>query len=339
MKRIALLMTLTAFLTGATWHDSMREMSAKLTELLPNLITPEVFMRAEEKAETLKQARALLKMAHDVKELKTAPSSDPQMQAVLTGLRAQIESSIKSMESGRWAHGSRELLSVSRHCIACHSMKLGPERTEFKPDFSNLSAIQQADYYAATRQFDRAVVQYEKALANPAWAKNNEERWNEAFIRLLAITVRTRNNPSLTLELISRFFDAKTYPQNLKTVAMGWRQQAKEWRKEGSKLPVTLEALRSLVARAERAQGTSREPVALIYYLRASAVAHAYLSAPEHAADAEALYLAGLAAIGLSAANIWELPETYFKSCVSLKTQSKWTDACSERLRAADSKG
>jgi hypothetical protein len=303
------------------WHESMREMAVTLTELIPDLTRPEVFLSADDKTKIISRSKSFLKFAHAVKDNPNPPSRDPIVPMIGNNLKADLETAIAKLEAGKWSQGARQMLNLTNNCIACHTLTQGPATAAVNSKLEHFSPLQKANFYAATRQFDRAIINYEYTLTDAKWAKDHEKEWNDAFQKLLAISVRARNSPDLTLELLSRFFDSKTYPQSLNTAARTWREHTKEWSREKSSKD-SLKAASHLVERANQLQAKNKEPVALVLYLRASSILHGILSRPEQEKNQEALLLAGQAAEGLSERNFWTYSDFYFRQCFAANPNS-----------------
>lgn len=318
------------------WHESMRNLATKLTELIPDLNKPEVYTTPQEKAEIIKNSKKFLEFAHTVKDNSNPPTSDSLVPMISSQLKQQVEKSIEYMEAGQWSRGKHMLMDISRHCIACHTLKAGPTSPPMmEANFDRLSYSQRANYFAATRQFDKAIINFESLLADKEWARTHENEWNDSFMKLLAITIRVRDNPSLTLELISRFFDSDTYPKGLKKAAQVWRQHVKDWRNQVDRNQQTsnLSDIKKLIEQAENLQAKSTEPVALVLFLRASSSLHTFLTAKDQANNQTALLLAGRSAEGLKDQNFWNFSEHYYTKCRSINENSPEGKTCAEKLR------
>ncbi len=318
------------------WHESMRYMATTLTDLIPELNKPEVYITAAEKSAVIRNSKKFLGLVHTIKDNSNPPTFDPLVPMISNELKNQVEQSVKLMEAGQWSRGKHQMLDVSRHCIACHTLKQGPTSIPIlDTNFDRLSFSQRANYFAATRQFDKALVNFESLLADKEWARTHQEEWNDAFQKLLAITIRVRNDPNLTFELLSRFFDADSYPSGLRKTAKIWRQHVKEWEtetKKNSSAP-TLLAMKALLEKAEKLQAGRREPVSFVLFLRASEQLHSYLSSRNQANNQEALLLAGRSAEGINDQNFWNYSEHYYSKCITTNKDSAIGKVCSERLK------
>ncbi|MEZ4750491.1 MAG: hypothetical protein R3B54_07630 [Bdellovibrionota bacterium] len=75
-----------------------------------------------------------------------------------------------ALNQGHLEYARAMLLSLSSYCISCHT------RTDFGPKFpvlkldaktDSLTTGEKADLFSATRQFDRALTEYEKIILDP----------------------------------------------------------------------------------------------------------------------------------------------------------------------------
>jgi hypothetical protein len=203
-------------------------------------------------------------------------------------------------------------------------------------DFSGFSTIERADFLAATRQFDEATKAYELALADRDMARRTPHRWEAAATRLLAIAVRIRRDPRLTLELVAKVRDDDVVPVGLKAASLHWWRSAKEWADE----PPIVGASRAVqLAQAKRLydQGTSldeaQRDAGLVYFLRASTQLHELLRDKQRdAIYGSALYYAGLAAEKLASLNFWTLHATYYEACIRAQPHSQTAKDCYARF-------
>jgi hypothetical protein len=205
-------------------------------------------------------------------------------------------------------------------------------------ELARLSELEQAEYFAATRQFDRAVIHFENGLKDPAWAKAHSARWNDAIQKLLAIVVRVRKSPSLSMEMVSRFLDTASYPRELAGAARLWRGHLKEWRAEapGSE---SMESASRLIERADALVSRGDPHAGFVLYLRASSILHERLAVERASRErGRMLYLAGVASQALKDTNFWALPEELFRACAEegARKETEWTRKC--RARTGDGK-
>jgi hypothetical protein len=345
--RAAALLALAATCLGARaddWRGSMLALSATLSRLIPAIASQEAPDGAQQ-AELLAFSRDLSRMAHEVSGSKKTPNADPALRFVSREFRKDMAEATRALERGDWAAGRERLRATTRYCLGCHSLHASSRndapafRLPGRP--GSYSELERAEFYAATRQFALAIIHFENALKDPRWAREHPAQWNDAVQKLLAIVVRVRGNPSLTLEMISRFFDTASYPRELAHAARLWRGQAKAWRlerrAEGREPSADRRLARaaSLLEQAEALLRSQGPHSGFILYLRASSILHDLMAAPPRGVPMERiLYLAGLASEGMAQTNFWTLPVDFFRACVRVSPdpRGEWAARCRARI-------
>lgn len=308
----------------------MRNLSKILSELLPMIFSEREFDRDENRARTDYLVGSLTRAAHKIETIKAVPSADPGIQFISEKFVENLDHANSLLHGVNREHARLHLQAVTHYCISCHTMtedKVIDYGLNLQPDLTQLTFLERAEFYAATRQFNDAIKNFEYALTNGSLSKDNPSAWNEGVQKLLAVVIRVKNDPSLALEMVSRFFDSDTYPKDLAQAARDWRIDIKAWRKESrtKRDEFTITEARDLVHAAQR-----RTPIdGLVLYMRASAILHTLLAhSRQESESAEVLYLSGVAAENLSLVNYWTLPMDYFEGCVRLAPKGPFADSC-----------
>lgn len=317
---------------------------ATQSQILPELVLlaqDDKLKNSEEKKTKLKNLTSqLATMSHEVSK---NTSGDPIMKFVSRDFGQDLDAALVKMEKQDWDAARKSLSNITHYCVGCHTMQKGStDKNLVNAEYlKSMTPIQKADYYAAILQFDDAVVNYEEALSDKKLLKD-EKLWMESLQKMLAITVRVKASPSLTLELISRF----TYPPKMKEAVFRWRAQAKAWRDERQAPPDTLVHAKSLYAQAEEVESKFKAPSGFIHYLRISSLLHTFLNDSKNSQNQEALHLSGRTAVALAnshsaagggrqpaSVNYWSFPEDYFKACVTVNEGSEWAKKCNDELK------
>ncbi len=317
---------------------------ATQSQILPELILltqDDKLASSDEKKQKLRGLTSqLVTISHEVGKNS---SGDPILKFVARDFGQDLDAALVKMEKQDWDAARKSLSNITHYCVSCHTLQKGSANKNLvNSDYlKSMSSVQKADYYAALLQFDDAVVNFEEALSDPTFAKN-EHLWMESLQKMLAITVRVKASPGLTLELISRF----TYPKKMKESVAQWRAQAKAWRDERQAPPDLLGHVRDLYAKAENIEKKFKAPSGFIHYLRISSMLHTFLNEARNNQNQEALYLSGLTANALAVShsavsggrqpasvNYWSFPEDYFKACMTVNEGTDWGQKCSDELK------
>lgn len=324
---LSVLFSLDPLLAKAPIIEEMGELYQVTTDLLPLVVSKADF-------ENPKNKTAIARKMNRLKALSTIMSNktkkfedkDPSIVHLSERFSEDVGYAIKMWNLGDTIVPRRILRNTTDYCIACHTRTgKGADLINLPTPkkFNGLSALTKAEYFAATRQYEKALGAYETVLADRPLARMDPDAWAAAIRRMLAITVRVKNSPSLTLEMISRVQDSpeSNVPALARDIA-AWRAAAKEWneasaiKKEIETLPKKLEHIEALLQSAEK-NSQSVPNGGLIHYLRASMIAHDLMGDTNLGASAQKLYwLAATAVSGLKEINLWTLQDVYFEQCI-----------------------
>jgi hypothetical protein len=323
------------------WNGHMRELGRIFSDLVPYLSSQNEFNKAAESGHFEESAAELHRVVSLVKTTAEQPHLDPSLSIVAAQFDHEIRVANKSIKEKKFEKAFVHLNNVNRYCISCHTLletTSEPFLPELAPNFENMSFLQRGDFYLATRRFSDAVYEYERGLLDPSWAQTNRREWNDHMQRLLSVVVRVRNNPSFTLEMVSRFFDSNSYPNELRKYAIHWRRHIREWR-AGEEAKLTVDQTARVRAEALLNQANTEAKIngsdsVRILALRASGILHEELASNKKAGrDPQILYLAGMAASYLGEVEIGAVPEIFFDRCVLSRPNSPLAAKCYARLK------
>jgi len=323
------------------WPVRMQALSATLSELLPLVVSRSKFNNAENFEKIEKETRKLRSLAHSLK-MGDTPNEDPSMRIMGGLFEEDIERALDALNAGSREYARQILKNTTSYCIQCHTQTgTGPEfpRLDFSLNTDDLTYHEQAEFFAATRQFDRALEAYSKFLDDPNLAKYDPFEWEQTARAALSIFVRVKNDPDAAGKWINRIRSHAALPDSIKSEIQHWRKSVQEWRRE--RKPDLLDSPEKALARAEElikiAQKRQEYPMDHtqdVYYFRASRILHEFLEryGPRHELGAKALYLSGIAAEATRDMNFWTLHETYYEYCIRMKPHSDLAQKCFERL-------
>ncbi len=295
------------------------------TELLPLVLDKASFEKKENRR----------KITAHIEKLKTLSSNmvtatdkfkdgDPSVRFISERFSEDMEYALDMWKQGDREVPRRLLRNVTDYCISCHTRtaKGAHFNDEFMPKaLKSMPTVRRAEYLAATRQFSAAMKEFEKASGDIVFSKNDPTGWAQAVRKLLAITVRVEQSPSLTLEMLSRLQDdPRGIPDLLQAEVSQWRKSAKAWSEErglvGPSTDQKITEIERLFNEGKKHDELVRSG-GLVSYLRASTMIHEMLSTEKKSPRIQELYwLAGRAASELKEINFWTMQDIYFESCV-----------------------
>ncbi|MBY0469519.1 hypothetical protein K2X30_00010 [bacterium] len=331
------------------WKNKMNQMYSLLSELLMDTSMGERFNDPDNRSRITANAKRLSEIAKEMdvalkggkgKAKIQISDKDPSLPMIMDLFYDQTEEAYSALQSGNRDYARGLLRNVTGYCISCHTRSgTGPESSLPKPDgFGKLTAMQKAEFFAASRQFDAALDELKTVIDDGDYAKANPFQWEKAVRYALAIAIRVKNDPAQAKKLTEKVMDSKTAPAFLKGNAKKWKVAVEAWQKESkTTIPKKKDALMReavrLIGQAKKLQNYPSDRAGDIYYLRASSRLHEMMSlAPKGKELAEALYLAGLSYESLSYLNFWALPDLYYESCIKKAPHTSLSQECYRQL-------
>ena len=325
----------------ATWHEKMQALSQALSRLLPLVSSRTKFNDPKNHANIDEDTRQLRSLAHS---LKTGgkPNSDPTMQMMSHLFGEDLDRAREGLRGGHREYARQILKDTTSYCIQCHTQtNNGPDfpRLALNINTNELTSLEQAEFFAATRQFTPALEAYERVLADKNLAKTDPFAWEQAARSALAIVVRVKHDPKETQALLSKIEAHPTLPQATKRSVRAWKKSVKDWTKEPAQKLANNEQMlakaEKLVTQAQKLQEFPLDHSQDILYFRASSLLHEILSNPQRTPElsAKTLYWAGVASEATRDMNFWTLHETYYEQCIRTLPHSKQAQACFARLK------
>ena len=325
---------------SATWHEKMQALSKALSRLLPLVSSRAKFNDPKNGASVEEDTRQLRTLAHSLKTTGK-PNSDPSLQMMTQVFADDLDRALEGLRGGNRDYARQILKDTTSYCIQCHTQtNNGPDfpRLALEINTNELSSLEQAEFFAATRQFTPALEAYERVLSDPTLAKTDPFAWEQAARSALAITVRVKADPKETAKLLSRIESHPTLPESTRRAIRAWKKAVRDWTSEGKTGPlVGLKAIKKgedLITTAQKKQEFPLDHSEDIQYFRASSLMHDVLASEDRTPEvsAKALYLSGIASEATRDMNFWTLHETYFEQCVRTLPHSSQASTCFERL-------
>lgn len=250
---------------------------------------------------------------------------------------ARAEFATAQPESAR-----RRLKSITALCYGCHL------RTPIEKDVqaaaplvqsAALSPLERATFFASTRQFDRALAEWEKALT--VAPKNDVEAFEQtqAVRAALAVLIQGKDDVRATIALLQKHKDRPALPVFARKLMSLWLTDAQAWQAEGFVVgratPAELIAkARALVDKTGAATWASVDESKLVSHLRAATcVEEALRREPTAAFRQEALFLLGVLQAATVDPALWRLEWLTLERCVRENPKSPLATQCLERLK------
>ncbi|MES2856769.1 MAG: hypothetical protein V4692_12935 [Bdellovibrionota bacterium] len=319
---------------------SMHALARTISELLPLVASRSKFADLQNKTKIETETAALRDLAHSIADT-AAPGSDPGAKMVQEFFADDISRALESYRSGQTEYARHVLKDTTNYCIQCHTYsdatKTGA-RINLDLTGSELSPIEKAEFYAATRQNDRALEAYTKALGDPEVAEKNPFEWELAARTALAIAISRDLNPKSALKLVNEISKNPKVPKASVPTVKAWKKSIADWSRSAKRPKSSnqrLETAQSLLKTAQSRQEFPLDHTQDILYFRASSLLHDTLKDEKipKTMRADALYWSGIAADATRDMSFWTLHETYFEQCIRLVPGTPRAKECFAKIQ------
>ena len=277
---------------------TMRKIFESIRVLLP-LSVNEAKFAAPENRVAIEQALAALADNGSALALH-ARGTDPARLYLGGSLEHDAREALDRYRGGHFEGAAFQIQQATENCVACHTKLQSPGASPVGIHFIDRSALaglplaERARLEVATRQFDEAVVSYEKLLASP---KVPPSELLTPLVNYLIIEVRVKGDFERPAKTLARFAKRPDLWRHLRVDVEAWIRALHELRPLGSSAP-DLATARDLIARARGIAKVPADYGPLLHYLVASSVLQRFLATTPPPSDrdaAEAYYLLGLA--------------------------------------------
>ena len=281
------------------------------------MVSEERFFAQASEREISNLLRLISGNFHRIEDMEESYSREPGFASTL-----KIISQVLDDAKGRFAEGKKDyalwrLKVTSNYCISCHA------RIESHFDFSGqdeelaqMTAFERAEFFFATRQFEKAKPAYIEAVRDPELP----------FLRLkalrkwLVIYTRVQPNPLAAIGDLTRIREEIEFSKYENQELKSWLASLRRWQNESSVVIDELRKAKHLIS-----QGINMNEVqpaigaGAVELLRGTAILHKLLSeSGKKYEDSRASILLhlGIAYLNLSEYLANELPEMFLEQCI-----------------------
>jgi len=318
-------------------RPTMQKYAENVAILLQNLKAFDNNPNKEQKQSVVQALTTLKGLSHDVRPTLDLYALDPVMRYLSIDLTAQFNKIEEAYQTANYPYARYLLRQTTQYCVGCHAASSIKHSAVvmFKEPSGTMSELERAEYFSATRRHEEAMLAYERFLSDKKFKKAQPELWEKAVQNLLGITIRIRQDASITLEMVSALLDEGGYSPKQTEMLQVWRSSAKAWQLEGldkkGKAPEMLEKARQLMLKGQKIQERGRNFGFIEYMRAASLLNEVALSDIPDDLKAQAYLLTGQTSENLRDVFLWMHPEAYYEACIRIKPKSREAKECAKQ--------
>lgn len=346
MKGIVVLTSVFVIASSGAWAKARPEVKGQMQQMFTSLLNLQPFLASAEKFQNPKNSEIIRKDLNRLAKFKHVfpkkmAEEEPGIVAISQLFHDTVEDARRRFKRGSYDYSRHRLRTATAYCFSCHS-RVNSEQSfqdlEKRVESSQLSSFEKADVFAATRQFEKALKAYTQILSDKPQNHLGLIEYTRSLRRALSITVRVKQSPQETLQLLDGVLARKDLPQFIHQYAAHWKKDAESWASEKpEKKKLTSEELiqkgKKMIERAEKLQSFPADENGEISFLRASNYLHEALDeSPKSQSRAEALYLLGVSYASVQDPALWDLDRIYFETCVREAPHTELSKKCFHRF-------
>ena len=278
--------------SDASWNSRMIELKELTRRLVPAVFSLTEFERVKNDESLEKDIKRFSELTHKVNVKANSkdaqlPTSDPSLRFVSELLQENSQRAYSAFKSGQKEYARGLIKQSLGFCFSCHTTgRFGPrfDDKEEAAVLKGLGDLDKADFYVATRRFDKAYGLYESAVAKKKNVENIPLEWQRGLRNALALTVRVQNNSQAAKKLLATAANVtkkgdQMFSEDIRAWQKGvdlWSGEQKRYVDPGSALK-HIELIRRLAKSAEKRKKYPADRSAEVENLRLSASCHEFL--------------------------------------------------------------
>lgn len=325
---------------GRAWSSKMQELYKTLVDVLTDVTSDKRFKDPANKYRITNEANRLAVLVHDLTKRKmVSADKDPTLPFVAGLLEEDTKMAALALKKGNRSYARSILRTIPSYCITCHTRNdSGVQFAELplEPSSKSLTPVERGEFFAATRQFDRAQQEFISVIRDSRTANRYPLDWLKGVRDSLNIAVRVKQDPAQASDIVLAVLDTPGAPAFVKQDAKVWKNSIEDWKNEAPRELKTEDGLHAEALRlmndAREVQKYPMDRTADILYLRASAVLHQLMqTAPNGNYINEALLLAGVSYEVLNPIESGDLQDLYYEACIRKSPHSEIAQLCYQR--------
>ncbi len=310
------------------WSLNMRSMAESYEKLTPYMFNTKRYSDPKNEKFISLYLKNLNQGASELDQhtAKGLSGNDPLFKIGLKGLKRLIQKANESYFVESYAYSQKLLQASMNHCSTCHSRtNMGPtfmKWDQFDDITAKMEPTDHASLLVATRQFPKAVTVLEEAL-------NSQSMSPQETIKIvkqaLFITLKNLNDPQRASQIVQKL-QKQRFSKSQNRAFTQWQNYLKSWQNNQG---LSQSSLRKILSKQPVLSGNFAKDV------HKSLLLHRGLSTEMNKNwRAKIYYALGKMYESLSSFALWNLPETYFETCITEVPGTKQSLKCYYALEA-----
>jgi hypothetical protein len=327
------------------WSEQMQKMSAYFFDLLPLLASSEEYAKKENKNRIEKDLTGLSTIVHGMGKRVKVPDQDPSIPLIVGRFQDNLNLATESFRTGHVEFSRGVVKNSLSQCVQCHTrIEYGPQLNgvEYMSAIKQLNLVDRVQFLIASRSFNEAHELILSELKNSKVgtlisddisSQNGMSvlTWQRLFHLGLVITVRFKDDPKLTNELLKMIEINPNTPYFIKRDLATLRESIEDWRSIAQSKTAKSQVQRALafIEKGEAYQRKTRSDSGLILFLAAARSLHEAVAFESNSKElSEALFQLGLVYDLIGEMGTPSMAEDYFELCIRKSPHTETSKKC-----------
>lgn len=324
-------------------RPEMQILAQEITAVQKYLLSENRFAAKENEAAIKK---SLLSITNHLNGMKSGTfANDPALKVNLELLNGHMADASQAFQEGKKSFARYMMQSSMQMCIACHTRHQTYDFALPESDLGDISDADKAQYYFATRQFEKGKAIHEKLVSGYPGNGVSLQQVRNSLLSLAVFYARIKSDPLTGSAYFDKQAKRADLPKYITKEIGAWSKEFSAWagekrknlKSDTEKLAEAKRLLRKddfqLVGDSDRNFHVRR--------LRASALLHEVLEAPGEKSPrkGEALYFLGQIYQRISHIIFFRFGEMYLEACVREYSKTATARDCYVALEQSVSEG
>lgn len=337
---LALVLPSPAYCSDEVPDVYMHALTKEVMVLQRYLFSGPAFLSAKNEEEISSSLEAM--NMHLEKLGKGTFKSDPALRINLALLSEQMANAQDSFREGEKSYSRYMIQSSLQMCVTCHTRTRSHDFALPDTELKAATPMEKADFYFATRQFDKGKEELDKILRNYSGDSLGPGQLNRVLISLAIYYARVKEDPEGGYRYFKKVSENRKFPTYVKSNLSAWTRDFRSWSLEPKKLAeeypynAILPKARKLLAADQKDFLNEYDSRFHVRWLRASTLLYRILEAPGMTVEkGEALLSLGRIFQKIKYQSFYRLGEMHFKACIREFPKTKSSRLCYEALEQA----
>lgn len=277
-------------------RTEMRQVYASAEKLYSYVWAPQRFVDPAEKQTIIALLDSLSGEFHRIDE-----DAEPGFSAALATQQRMLKDISRRFAEGNTDYASWRLRAVLGNCTACHSRLATPYNfvgegpSQAGESFEEKKAL--AEFYSASRQFDKALSEFYSLAAAQARDSHSTREAVELLMQWLLIQVRVKSQPAIAATELEKLIAEGSFNEEQRELLFSWASDLKALKVSQDKASVDdqLAEVKALLAPVVAGESVQDQERHIVTTLRAGGILHSLLGEKLNPDQGKAaLYLLGL---------------------------------------------